>query len=474
LDVRARDEELGALRSQVANILAAAEGYERPHVVAVAEGGTHGSIWDSIRCAVTVTELRRRLRTQAVRLASWDPAGRDASWTGEPIESWSPGDRDDLDRAARQYDALVVPELTSLVDPIRMLADLSERGCGTFLAGSAVDWEAEGPPGLHGFVRGGPSGRSRRMPSAPDPLVLADRLVDPRSLSLRVDFLRITGRLGAPDPYVLVMMSGDEADAGDVAKAAADLARARDSSVVVVPTLSGRDRGSATWEAILPALTRLEPAAEIDLLALVAGATLILTDCGPAASLALSLGRPLVAIRGDRELEDLSAWIGDPDFPGEAGDMLGQLQAAEGRSGDAALRSRLGNAVETAYDDLADALRRCAARQLSIETPDILSAMQSRIRDLDRANRALQARLRSERDVLAAYAKSVTQPVEGVADPAEVSALRKRLVAAEKAARAAQESADAQRRELEAIKSTKTMRLLAPVRSAYGRLRRRS
>jgi hypothetical protein len=245
------------------------------------------------------------------------------------------------------------------------------------------------------------------------------------------------------------------------------MAQAMDASLLVLPAVDGLDTPSL--RTAFPAALVLDSMLEIDILALVAGARLVVTDLGPAATVALAFRRPVLALDGDREVHDLSGWVGDPDLVADSpADLLSRAELATARSDHLAVMPRLCSAVELAYDELAAAVTGCAARRLSMATPEILVALQGRIGDLERANMALQARMVSEREALAAYATS--QPTPRVLQ-SEVLVTTERALDAEERAASAERWAEQANRELEAVLATKTMRLLTPVRRVYGRLR---
>ena len=479
----ARNEELEALRTQVREVLAAARGYIPPHSVGlvVEEDGGAGRPWSSLRTAVISQELRRRLDGRALVHLRTGADGAPATWRGEPVTAIDPTAEATAELIADAYDAVVTAGGRALGQLTPLIASLAERGCPVYpvaVAGTDVEKLAESV--RTGSVRAGARyslADRGGLSAVPDPLVLADRAVGGDALPLRLQYLRATGQLAVDGDYLLLAAGSVPADQlGALARVAHELASARDCAVVVVP---------APADGPAPVDTRrlgddidgsavIDQPSETDLLALISGARLVLTDAGPAAAVAVALQRPLLAFGGSEEIADLASWAGDPDLAASTpAELLSRIGLADERAGDEHLLARLRAPLDLHFDELASAVTGAAARRLALSTTEILRLLQTRVATLEQANQALQMRLVAERNALGhrcAQLNSGDAPGSRRAAQRLQEAEDARAGAEERAAEAERRT-EAARAELEAVMSTKTMRILSPGRKLYGRIR---
>lgn len=491
----ARNEELSALRSEVTRIHALAERFAPPHSVGVlvdAEAAGRRP-WASLRTAITSVELRRRIDHLALVHLSGDPEGDPATWRGEPVEGLGRLDDAAAELLASAYDAIVLAGDDAPEAGRDFCADLVERGCPVVPFGvSRRPLEALAGVLREGAVRAGREGRDGALPgliAVPDPLVLADHLVAGQALSPRLDYLDLTGRVAVRRPYLVVSVSAERPDLlPALGRTLTELGSATGCQIVVLAGPSGAGPVEALVRAV-PGACGLGDPQEIDVLALVHQARLVVTDAAPVAAVALALHRAVLAFGADEELLDLAEWSCDPDLVVKTpAEILGRIGLADARAQDETLVARLQAPLELAYDEVAAALRGASARRLSVSMTEILELHRSRIAALEQANAALQARLVAERNSLGARAVELSS---GRGDrepptPLELAEMQHRIAAAE--ARVGEEWALRQEElkqlgeahqiihrlqgELDAVMSTRTMKVLSPARKLYGRLRR--
>jgi 2-polyprenyl-3-methyl-5-hydroxy-6-metoxy-1,4-benzoquinol methylase len=462
----AANDELAALRSQVREVLEIRAGDIIIHTVGllVEESSTSPlAPWLSLRSSVATTEIRRRLVGTALRHLRILAESPRSTWIGEPVEWLGPWDDASAEQVVRNYDALVVLHLDSEAIHDRVLSDLADRGFPAFTAGGCVEDDA----GLFrgGSVRALPDALlNHGMVSVPDPLVLGSRVARRDTLAMRLHYLRAIGRLTTTRPYVLVLASGeDPGRQAGLARVVREIAFESEADLV----------GISPGDSVLP-LETFSPfssvippgeVGEIDLLALVSEAKLVVTDVGAIAALALSFERPLLAVQGDSDLLELGVWSRDPDLVAATpAELLGRMDVAISRSRDASFLRRLESACDLAYDDLGVQLTGAAGRRMLTTVPEAMRTQQSRITTLEQANLALQARLVGER-------LAVAQSLATGTGIARVAQLEDDLQLARRRTEDAERSGAGAVAELEAIKSTKTMRYLEPSRRIYARLR---
>ena len=450
----ARSEELEALGAQVKELLALAQGYVAQPCVGVlpaeADSGETGetgetalSPWDSLRASVTVAELRRRLHHSAVRLVEVGGSrGHPASdWSGEPIEQLGSLREGGAATVAHDFDALVVVDA------------------------------ARSPSGLAGIeAHGCPVQTLDDDETLPDLLVLAERVAVGTSLPLRLEYLRAASLIPAAPSYTLVSAgAASDARLRALARVVEQLAADSQSEVWVLPAPGPyANPGAAELVAASVKGSRvLGELAAIELLAVVAGADLLVTDCAAPAALAMSFRRPLLCVEGDPGLDRLAAHSGDPDLvAAKPSDLLALVHIAAKRAEDRHFDEQTATALDVAFDEMASSVERAATRRLATTLPQALAGMRQRIDRLERANAASARRMAAERNALGRRAVALA----GGAGPDDSNA-GMLVERAERKREEAEEAARAASAAYEAVMATKTMRLLSPARRAYGLLR---
>ena len=455
----ARSEELEALGTQVKELLALAQGFVAQPCVGVLAAPTDPdmsqSTWQSLRTSVTVAELRRRLHHSAVRVVAIGDGANNATptspnptgttdttsdWSGEPVEYLGSLREGGAANIAHDFDALVVVDPSSAPSG---LASIEAHGCPvrTLDTGAAL----------------------------PDLLVLSERVAAGTSLSLHLDYLRAAGKIPAAPKYVLVSAgSANQARLRSLSRVVDQLATDSESAVWVLgsPSPYAHPGASKVLASNVKGARIIDGLAEIDLLAVVAGAEMVVTDCAGPAALTMSLHRPLLCVEGDPALARLAECSGDPDLiASKPSDLLPLVQIAAKRAEDRHFDDQVATPIDLAFDELASSLERAATRRLAASLPEALSGMRRRIERLERANAASARRMISERNALGRRALALAGGAgpDGSAGMLVERAERKREEA-EQAARSATEA-------YEAVMATKTMRLLSPARRAYGLLR---
>ena len=458
----ARSEELEALGAQVKELLTLAEGFVAPPGVGVLAAradptGTASSPWQGLRTSVAVAELRRRLHHSTVRLlalggdrrilAADSSAPTDPSdWSGEPVEDLGSLLDGGAARVARDFDALVVVDPAMSADG---LASVEAHGCPVLSLDASDATSAE---------------------ALPDLLLLADRVAAGTSLPLRLEYLRATGKMPTEPKYMVTSAgAASEARLRSLSRVIEQLAADSESAVLVIasPGPYAHPDASRILSSGIKGARVLGDLAEIDLLAVVAGAEMLVTDAAGPAALALSLRRPLLCVEGDPELDRLVACSGDPDLvAAKPTDLLPLVHIAAKRAEAEQFAVPLTAAVDFAFDDLAGGLERAAARRLLTSLPGALDGMRRRISLLERARAASARRIAVERNALGRRALTLNGG-EGSSD----TAVEMLVVLAESKRKEAEEAARVANEALEAVMATKTMRVLSPARRVYGQLR---
>lgn len=466
-ELLARGDELQAMRAHLAAVQTAAEGFAvEPTVGLIGDDGDDAlSPFRSLRTAVAERELHRRMRSTSTQHLRAGPGGRPATWRGEPVRHLGAWDRAVADRTAERLDAVV------LVDPATteafpgICSDLAERGCPTYTVGSDAGLVARVGARHPSTARGASTSGDRGAVTTPDLLVLADRLVIRGSLPLRLEYLAGLQRIDRGELIVAVV--GATAPAAALGRVMAELVGDSGAHLVVTsdPTVD-IDHARAALVVEAAGVGRLlESPRELDLLALVNGARMVVTDCGAAAALALAYGTPLLAVAGDRDLAETATWLADPDVVAETPSaLLTRVGLSTRRAADAGLRRHLVDAVDLAFDELAAALRGAGSRRMAHSAPELVREMAEQLAALRQANAALQARMNVELNALGTRAAALGAPPADARVSRELHQTTARL-------EEAQEEIRDLRRQLDAIFATRTLRVLSPGRRLYGRLR---
>ena len=440
-------QELRHLHHTLSEITrAAGAGAARPVIGVLDPGGEPDGALRSLRMALVMLEMRRRLAGCDLRAYSVEGPPAPSGIGDEVVETLVPG--------VAQW-----PALREAIHGLVVAPGPGGPGAATLLdeahdAGMTVQ-----RPGSDG----------------PDPLVLVGRLLPAHAAQQRRTYLQITGQL-PKRPYVLAITDS-----------------AADAAEQLTAALRAADR-----DLVAPA----GPVSGLDLLGLVASADAVVTSSAGVAAIAVGLGRPVVATgtladavageggapwrqrisSGDAALAEMLLRLSatsadqdgsvgpddcvDPDDSGPSGP--GPRVASTTAEGSAVLGAMLASQVDRDMDALAEAATVMTAPRLPALVAARLDDLAERVRLLESVNAGLQSVLAHERAVMAAEVERTSQaPLRPEADRwAEHRA--EQLAEELAAAGAAQARLQA---EIDRIYATRTMRMVAPMRRIYGRIR---
>ncbi len=275
-----------------------------------------------------------------------------------------------------------------------------------------------------------------------DPMSVAWRLFDEAEVKDRVEYLKAAGRR-PPGPYLVCQVAPDDADTIREVEAAA--------------------------EHMGLAVARIEPGLEpSDLVALVAGADLIVSDSPSLAALAVGQLRPTILAGPSGGAADPAGGMAVARFSGEIRPLVGRLV---GSVVDRRERDRLSQAADLAFDRLALGLRTELATRAEQSPAEVIAELRERVDALEAVNAHLRKRLQSDRRTLAEHLRQ--DPAEAAAhhDAVAQAAVQAALHRETEARAAAEQQPAVLREEVARIYSTRTMRALQPARSLYARLR---
>jgi hypothetical protein len=387
--------------------------------VAVVPGRTDGLAAGLTGLAAVILglEIAHRAPETAPEIYALEGAAESysARLDGPPPVPLAPWDHGRADRLARTLGAVLVAGLDEPGEELRrVIDDLTVRG----LSVEVVETGSGGP----------------------DPLWLAGRVYPGPDVEGRRELLGLTGVIPAGHPYLIRHFAAG-APGADVA----------------VDGLAHRSGAVACDPEGL--------SSPLDVVAAVSGAVAVVTDQVALVVLAAALGRPAVLVRWPR--------VADPPF--RVGPGAYQVDGADG------IRSLPGEWPEPAFADWVDDqvaatesyLHEVAARLQVVSrvreartASDVEAELRDRLDVLERVNAALRARLNREREAMVARirAAGLSRPVDPAPPPAVPDA---------GAVRAAQAEAEALRQELDRLYSTKTMKVVNPLRRVYGAARSR-
>ncbi|MGH3471297.1 MAG: methyltransferase domain-containing protein [Nocardioidaceae bacterium] len=440
---------------------ALARGAAGAHSPIVGIASTSGELLDDLRAAVVHAELRRRLdgfRFRLLALAKTDnraPYG----FGGEPLHLLADFATATATRVATEADALVLVGPLGAADMPGELdafvARLDEEGCPVHVVCS-TDPGLRPPTWLLAPCRK-PSAVLIGAASAlhlgtvtglPDVLVLADHLAAPLDLESRLDYLRAIGTL--PDGPYLAVHADPEHDTDQLAleHSTASVARQIGCSVVTL--------GDGPFSDVQEPLD----AVGLDLLATIAGASLVVTDQPGLLAAGAALCRPRVGLH-----------LGSEPPGGDSGAtpvaLLGDLPAVASLAGGSVPGNELSrDAVRAHFDNLAAALRLDTAGAMCRSAAAQLADLRDRVATVEATNYALRGSIAREREELAKRWSGV--PGDARATPAETWAAK---LTAEEGLRQAVAELASVHAELAALQSTFTLRTLRPARRLYGKLR---
>lgn len=490
--------------------------------------------FDALVSQILRRELSQRLPAAQIRPAApygWlRPTPRDGGDPAQPLGPWSAegaaGQAEDLDCIIVAGTELL-PDEPSLaarygVDP-GAIGDLApgrfftdgpgaqaEETCPVFWLGVSLtsDPTPQQAQRLHAAVSRrafisvadeitrrrlvGATGIDPGIDVVPDIALLAPRLHPPELLAKRLDYLRLMGwfpREGAP-----LLVEGDRTLLAFVPALATAitgaLAQQPDLQVVVAEMGGEGDKAFAdALAAALPAGTTVRLPGCVGLEDLSAA----LSACGAFAGnsyraglLAFAFDRPLAILNlaGAPNLEQLD---GLAELVGLRGCVVHEppgLTEAIGRALAATpglhptRLADLTRRVDASLDDLADlAVLATRRRAGSVDGPERVADLEAHLQRLEVAYEARSRRQATERMVFASQLHKAEAEIARLREEAarlreEADQARRDAAAAHANAHETARSAEAARRELVALRATRTFRYTADLRNVYGRLRR--
>jgi polysaccharide pyruvyl transferase WcaK-like protein len=466
---------------------------------------------------VAVHELGRRLPDSVVAPFApygWlHPTPLDDGRAASPLGPWSPGRAHQL-AAAHHLVVVGGGELIHLQDP--MLAPVYEttsdeltrmapsrffvEGLGPELEVQCpVVWHGVGVPWVppdpqaerlrtalsarpyvtvrdrHSAQRLAEAGVDRPIDVVPDSALLMDRIMPAAALSVRLERLRAVGGYPAADRAVLVVQGCELLlpHLDGVAAAVAHWTAARPEAREVVVVETGRCRGDGRFaDALGPRLAgqrlwRLPAAAAVeDLAAAVAGGEAFLGSSLHGAVTALTYGRPFVLLNliDDAKLDGFGDLTGlDHRVVHAAAEIPTALDRALADPVPPRLLGELQIRIDRHFDRVADLASERAAARPDLESRPSLDhyAVSDHLRRLGIELDGVRAGLSRAEDELDRARAGLAR---AEADLAETG----------RRAGAAEQRAGTAERQLNALRATRTFRLLGPARELYGRLSRRS
>jgi hypothetical protein len=419
-----RNVEVNRLRTELLEISRLSAGGSSHPLVGVIDWPGDGTLpaLSDIRWASVVAELRRRLAGFEFKALSLRPGAVASGLGDEPVQAIVPWGSERAAQLASELDAIVVPAAGRLTDVgRRVVTDLAEAGIEVCELDDA--------------------------PSVPDPIVLCARLVGARTLDSRLVYLKTTLGLPGDSGYILRLIDPTRPGALAAMK-----------SVETVARRSGR-----------PVIDVEADVGPLDLMALVGSAHLVATDSVGLAAVAVGLGRPVLGVT-DQTDGRFAPWSEPTTVPAGPAEMLASLgEALPDGARRQELLAVLASRSDRTFDDLSGQLAVAGGARLAQSVPQRLRELTERVRTLEVVNRGLRESLERERSVMAAeVARLSSYPdANGEVPPTtyvEAYRLGRDLVRAETEVNHLQS-------EIERIYATRTMRVVAPVRRIYSRLR---
>ena len=482
-ELLAKDAQINNLRGYVdAIVRGAADPVHGPAIGLVIESPeTSGGPLAWLRTSVIAGELRGRLGGFAVRYFDSEATEPTTSWTGEPVCPLQPWGVDRAGEIAAVIDALVFSGPTH-PDAIRVAGS---AGCATAEVGTRpVEGRASGSadepmtlPDRPGDVIGprlllgapsGDGGTESGTRAIPDPLLLVSRVAGPDAMERRFDYLRALGRLPADGPCaVIALWEVPETSAAAVARSLDEVAARTGSRLVVLAGARSAQQPGFT-ELLTADQCPLAIEDPVDLVAVIAGSELVVTDSAAMLATAIGLRRPCQALaaRPSGALIELAEWLGDPDVILDRPTALpGSVDLARARARDDRTYLRLTDLLDGALDEVAAGIRGTLGRRAALSIPVRLAELNERLSLLTLANQQLQDRMAKER---LAFGNAARELRSG-GFPAPADELDQRALDVE--LRIVRARLDEAEREIQAIYATKTMRALQPARQIYRRLR---
>ncbi len=380
-ELLAKDREVHRLRGELASVARHLEGSPRAPVIGLLDGTAPASELPALtrlRVATSLAEIRRRLTGFSVQAYWLGDEPSETGLAGEPARPLLPWDAGRADQLRAEVDALVIiqgtspaPELGSIVD------DLIQRGCPVYGVVLVVPTDAATPPSANSADKMRPGESPPVDPRGPqpalDPIALASRLVATGTLSQRAEYLRILGDLPEADGFVLASLAiVDRVERERAQLALKSLARRANLAVVTI--------GVATDESGSPAgISGDADVVPIDLLAIVASASLVVTDSPALLALAAGMERPVFGVTSADSETTFQPRILDVPV-GHADELLARapIAAADGTTGTRA--DLIGGTLEMFFDELTSDLVGASVQRLSRSLPNRFDELVERAR----------------------------------------------------------------------------------------------
>ena len=461
---------------------------------------------------VTRTELASRLPGASLRVFTARGYLDESPHTGgEPVEPLGELSPERLEELADQLDCLVLAGDAPAEPPGKSLDRGPEERCPVLwsavtapaeaaalaaagdLAYAAVA-EAPGAPEV------AEAAREAGVLTVPDPLLLAPRALRPDALARRLEFLRIMGWFPHHEEAVVVEVHAGIAGRTD-AVAAALRKVSRPGTAVVLVQLDPADveagRAADELAAAVPAHRVPAGAVVDDVVAAIANAAVVAASTPPGLSVALAYGRRAAALdlSGSSAVAEMArslldadcvvsdagglAALGDAGRYGRRPDVVAGLQAALDRHFDR---------IASIADGAAAARPRVAEIGPTLPPPQYVAALETAHRRMQRsldAERAaiadhlegVRTRHQAELDAVRRAVAEVGERLDAERARArtgadEAVALQERLADREREVARLRDVEDRLAGELQALMNTRTMRLVRPLRTVYGTLRR--
>lgn len=392
-------DELVALRDDLHRIASHLGSIPPVPVLGVIGGGQAGvtGALDTLRQAVAVTELRRRLDGFEVRSYNLIESPLPSTVTGETL--WPLG-------AATTTPADQLSSCLALLSAVEETPTELEKAL------------ADAPNVIKLLTQ-----TAEAEIATVDPIMMLRRVLGPEALGARLRYLQMAAP-GTPHSKYLLYHLRDRLQ-GDSTGAGLDLlARRFELELTRTPDDIG----------------------PLDLAALVAGASLVLSDEGSFVKLSSGLGIPALSVPTDEA--ELSTWVLNAALP-TAG--IEEFEPA----GDAA------------FDELGAKLTELSSRWLADTAPERIQDLAHRVEILETVNSGLRSLLHKERRVLADLLASA----EAVDAVAQISARRPASASTRKQLQLYEERIEHLEEEIRRIYGTRLMRSIKPLRHLYSRVR---
>lgn len=467
---------------------------------------------------VTRAELETRLPDASFRVFSARGYLDQSPHTGgEPVEPLGELSPERLDELAGHLDCLVLAGDTPAEAPGKSLDRGPEGRCPVLWSAVTAPADPEalaaagdlayaavlGTPGTPAADAAGEAG----VATVPDPLVLAPRALRSEALARRLEFLRVMGWFPRYEEAVVVEVDAEMARRSEAVAAALREVSGPGTAVVLVQLdPADAEAGLAADElaAAIPAHRVPAGAVVDDVVAAIANAAVVAASTPSGLHLALAYERPSAAVdlSGSSAVAEVArSLLGTDHVLAEPGALAGLRDAAPFRPGPDAV-ARLRAALDRHFDRVATIADGAAAARPRVAEIGPLLPPHHYVAALETAHRRMQRSLDAERgavadhlngvrarhqaeldlvrralaDLDAAGADRAAELEERLADrESEVARLRdveERLVDREREVARLRDVEDRLAGELQALLDTRTMRLLRPLRTVYGTLRR--